>query len=148
MRVVDDLVDERKAIDKRLPEIEKRKFTWKVNGWLATIKTPNPTHSFQKQLVQVRKKFKIPLWPWQRLSHAMVYDLDNDGFKTFSDFIRYSENAAIAPGSVFMHLCGVVKDNGHFGPPSFDVRQAARPIALFAYLVHIIMIFKRTRKTI
>ena len=37
----------------------------------------------------------------------MVYDLNNDGFETFEDFLNYAEGAAVCPGAIFMHLCGV-----------------------------------------
>ncbi len=73
----------------------------------------------------------------------MIYDLHHDGFRTFPVFLRYSEGAAIAPASIFMHLCGVAKENGSYHAPQFDIRKAARPLALFAYLVHIIRDFQK-----
>ena len=45
-----------------------------------------------------------------------------------------------------MHLCGVVKDNGSYRAPQFDIRNVARPAALFAYLVHIIRDFQTDQK--
>ena len=73
----------------------------------------------------------------------MIYDIKHDGFKTFPIFLRYTDGAVMAPASIFVHLCGVVKDNGQYRPPHFDVRKAARPAGLFCYLVHIIRDFQR-----
>ena len=73
----------------------------------------------------------------------MIYDLHHDGFRTFQVFLRYSEGAAIAPASIFVHLCGITKENGCYRTPRFDIRKVARPLALFAYLVHIIRDFQK-----
>ena len=76
----------------------------------------------------------------------MVYDLKNDGFPTFLSFVRYTEGAAIAPASIFMHLCGISNPDGSFRPPTFDIRLAARPLALFSYLVHIMRDFQKDQQ--
>jgi phytoene/squalene synthetase len=76
----------------------------------------------------------------------MIYDIMHEGFKTFNDFLDYSEGAAVAPASVFIHLCGVSKEKGHYRPPKFDIKEAARPLAIFAYLVHIIRDFQKDQK--
>ncbi len=143
MRITDDLVDNRKATTRRISEVEKQQLTAIVKDWVEAVKTAMPYDSFQKQLAETRARFQIPLWPWQRLAKSMIYDLHNDGFRTFPTFIKYAEGAAVAPGSIFMHLCGVVKENGHYRSPHYDVRKAARPLALFCYLVHIIRDFQK-----
>jgi len=66
-----------------------------------------------------------------------------NGFETFSDFLLYSGGAAVSPGSVFMHLCGVRKTGDCYVQPSFDVLEAARPIAIFSYMVHIVRDFQK-----
>ena len=73
----------------------------------------------------------------------MIYDLHHDGFRSFPVFLEYAEGASVAPASIFMHLCGVVKENGHYRPPQFDIREAAHPLAIFCYLVHIIRDFQK-----
>jgi len=141
MRVIDDIIDERKAKARSITEFEKKKFTSIVNDWNEAIKKASTFDPFQKQFIKT--KFKIPLWPWQKFAKSMIYDLDHNGFKTFQTFLMYSEGAAVAPASVFMHLCGISKDNGVYMPPKFDVERAARPLAIFAYLVHIIRDFQK-----
>ncbi len=143
MRVVDDLIDNRKATGRRISKVERLQFTSMLNDWVEATGGTTPCDSFTKELIETRARFLIPLWPWQRLSKSMIYDLHHDGFRTFPVFLRYSEGAAIAPASIFMHLCGVAKENGYYHAPQFDIRKAARPLALFAYLVHIIRDFQK-----
>ena len=97
-----------------------------------------PLDDFQASLIEVKERFQIPLWPWQRLAQAMIFDLHHDSFKSFLVFLRYTEGAAIAPASIFMHLCGVNESNGTYTSPLFEIRTAARRLAIFSYLVHII----------
>lgn len=73
----------------------------------------------------------------------MIYDIHHEGFTTFPIFLRYAEGAAVAPASIFVHLCSVVKENGRYRAPYFDIREVARPSALFCYLVHIIRDFQK-----
>ncbi len=143
MRVVDDLIDNRKAVAHRISEVEKQKSTAMVNDWVEAINGAMPCDSVQKQLVETITRFQIPLWPWQMFSKSMIYDIHHDGFRTFPIFLKYAEGAAVAPASIFVHLCGVVKENGRFRAPHFDIRNAARSSALFCYLVHIIRDFQK-----
>lgn len=143
MRVIDDLIDTQKAVRHGISEVEKQRLTIKVNDWVEAISDGVTQDSAHKQLVETIRKFRIPLWPWQMFSKSMIYDINHDGFKTFSIFLRYADGAAMAPASIFLHLCGVVKENGHYSAPHFDVRKAARPAGLFCYLVHIIRDFQR-----
>lgn len=143
MRVVDDLIDNRKSTFLKISEVEKRQLTAMVRDWLEAINNATPYDSLQKQLAETRARFQIPLWPWVKLSKSMIYDLHHEGFRDFPAFLRYSQGAAVAPGSIFMHLCGAVKERGHYRPPHYDIRTAARPLALFSYLVHIIRDFQK-----
>lgn len=143
MRMIDDFVDDRKSTGRRISKAEIRQFTSTLNDLVEGIGGATPCDPLTKELVETRSKFLIPLWPWKRLTKSMVYDLHNDGFSTFHVFLRYSEGAAIAPASVFVHLCGVTKENGRYRTPQFDIRKVARPLALFAYLVHIIRDFQK-----
>ena len=147
MRTVDDLVDNRKAAAHVISEVEKRQFTAVVNDWVKALKEATPRDPLLKQLAETRASFQVPLWPWQKLANSMIYDLHDDGFGTFQAFLKYSEGAAVSPGSIFMHLCGVVEENGHYQPPPYDIRKAARPLALFCYLVHIIRDFQKEQSS-
>ncbi|UCC44896.1 MAG: squalene/phytoene synthase family protein, partial [Candidatus Zixiibacteriota bacterium] len=137
MRVIDDLVDDRKSAGRRISEAERSQLSRSIETWVTGLNENRPADSFQKQLLDTITDFRIPLWPWQRLARAMLYDLNNDGFATLTAFLRYAEGAAIAPASVFMHLCGVRGDNRKIVAPDFNIRAAARHLALFSYTVHI-----------
>lgn len=147
MRVVDDLVDNSKADRHGISEIEKQKLTATINDWVETIINASRRDSVQKQLVETIKRFQIPLWPWQKFLKSMIYDVHHDGFRTFPVFLRYAEGAAVAPASIFVHLCGVVKEKGRYHAPQFDVREVARPAGIFCYLVHIIRDFQRDQNS-
>ena len=141
MRAVDDLVDSHKEATIEISKAGKQQLASIVSSWQTNGTALYGT--VQKQLEETREKFRIPSWPWERLAESMIYDVYHNGFRTFPDFLEYSEGAAVAPASVFMHLCGVYKENGHYRPPKFDVREAARSLALFCYIVHIIRDFQK-----
>ncbi len=142
MREIDDLVDHRKTEGIALTKEEIEEYSCRIRNWSERIS--NGVCS--PELSQTIRQFQIPVWPWQKLGKAMVYDLDHNGFSSLSVFLRYCEGAAIAPASIFMHLCGVKEVNGNHEPPEFDIRQAARPLALFSYLVHIMRDFEKDQR--
>ncbi len=145
MRIIDDLIDERKSTGKKFSFLEKGKYKKEINNWIANLTAKTPVDDFQKELLEIIEQFKIPFTPWIRLSQAMIYDIYNNGYSSFISFLRYTEGAAIAPASIFMHLCGVKKEITSFSAPPYDIRQAARPLAIFSYLVHIIRDFQKDR---
>ena len=143
MRVIDDLVDDRKEGGVVLSESEIKQLEQMINIWLESFSKNLVSDDFQRALLDIKNRFNIPIWPWSRLAKAMIYDLHHDSFDSFLIFLRYSEGAAISPASIFMHLCGVKKENDSFKPPIFDIRDAARTLALFSYIVHIIRDFQK-----
>ncbi|MCK5561161.1 MAG: squalene/phytoene synthase family protein [Thermoplasmata archaeon] len=143
MRVIDDLIDNRKAGTPSLTEFEQQEFATIVNDCIESINEAKPSALVQKELVETIKKFRIPLWPLQRFSKSMIFDIHNNGFKTFNSFLKYAEGAAIAPASIFVHFCGVKQENGGYRTPDFDIIEVARPAALYCYLVHIIRDFQK-----
>lgn len=146
MRIVDDLVDNRKAAEGAITDIERERYIRIIEDWIDSIKQRQPTDTFQDKLIAAIERFEIPVWPWERLASAMTYDLTHDGYPTFISFLRYCEGAAVAPASVFMHLCGVIEKDGVYIKPIFNIRKAARPLAIFSYLVHIIRDFEKDQK--
>ena len=142
MRVVDDLIDNRKS-DGNIPEHEKQQLVVLVNKWFDGISKEKTMDSAQEKLIGTIRKFKISMMPLKSFSESMIYDINHEGFKTYDDFLRYSEGAAVAPASMFMHLCAVFKENKSYRQPGFDIIEAARPAALFAYHVHIIRDFQK-----
>jgi phytoene synthase len=144
MRYLDDLVDDRKVVDTPITEDEIVRYENEIKYWLAAAGERPVRETSLAELTQTIDRFAIPLWPWERLCKAMIYDLKHEGFRSFRIFLRYAEGAAIAPASVFTHLCGLQGDDEHgFRPPSYDVRKLARPLALFSYLVHIVRDFQK-----
>jgi len=142
MREIDDLVDHRKTEEIALTQAEIREYTIRIKNWSKDISNgKNST-----ELGAILKQFQIPVWPWQKLGKAMIYDLDHNGFKSFRIFLRYCEGAAIAPASVFVHLCGIKEAGKKYKAPSFEIRKAARPLALFSYFVHIMRDFEKDQR--
>lgn len=139
MRQIDDLVDHRKAEKNELSSDEISHYTDQVRNWSRSV-TEGQHSPELKETIEV---FKIPHWPWERLAKAMEYDLRHNGFSTFDVFLRYCEGAAIAPASVFMHLCGVKKPKEGYVPATFDIHSAAKGLAVFSYLVHILRDFQK-----
>ncbi len=107
MRRIDDLVDHRKAGGQPLSPVEADQFERVVVGWLDSVERHQAEDLFQKEFLTTLEQFAVPVWPWQRLCTAMIYDLRHNGFTTFHRFLRYAEGASIAPAAVFMHLCGL-----------------------------------------
>ncbi|KAA3633494.1 MAG: hypothetical protein DWP97_09095 [Calditrichaeota bacterium] len=146
MRVIDDLVDDRKEKEIEMSASEKKELESLINHWMIQFEKNQPIDDFQKELLDIKHKFNIPLWPWQRLAKSMIFDIYHIRFDSFLTFLRYTEGAAISPASIFMHLCGVSKSGTKYKQPVFDIRYAARYLALFSYLVHIMRDFEKDQK--
>jgi phytoene synthase len=113
-----------------------------VNEWLNKLRDGSTGELRANELTEVLHKFRIPLWPMEIFARSMIYDIQNDGFSSIKAFLDYSQGASVAPASIFVHLCGLRKINGHFMEPIYDIREAATPCAIFSYLVHIIRDFQ------
>jgi phytoene synthase len=143
MRAIDDLIDDHKAVNKLISPDERMEFTANVNDWLKMIIASDECNPMQKELVETIDRFRIPLWPLEAFAKSMIYDINNDGFPTLDAFLSYAQGASVAPASIFVHLNSLSKKNGFYESPSFDVREAATPCAVFSYLVHIIRDFQK-----
>ena len=141
MRAIDDLIDNFKTEHKTIAPTEKVQLERDVNTWINTILLAAQNNPEQTELIETVTKFRIPSWPLEAFAKSMVYDIHNDGFPTLQDYLEYAGGASVAPASIFVHLCGLTKENGKYIPPAFDVKQAATPCAIFSYLVHIIRDF-------
>jgi phytoene/squalene synthetase len=146
MRRVDDLVDDLKTKLGAVPEMMARKAESEITGWLDRVRTGRAEDEYGRRFISTLERFTIPLWPWERLGKAMVYDLRHRGFASFRTFLRYSEGAAISPAAVFMHLCGVTKTPEGYRAPDYDIRKSARSLAIFSYLTHIMRDFEKDQK--
>jgi phytoene/squalene synthetase len=122
---------------------ERKEFIANVNDWLKMIIISEECNPLQKELAETIERFKIPIWPIELFAKSMIYDINNDGFFTLETFLEYSQGASVAPASIFVHLNGLIKKNGKYENPPFDVRETATPCAIFSYLVHIIRDFQK-----
>ena len=143
MRSIDDLIDNYKAENKVIAPADRKSFSADVNDWINIIRNSSIENPLQIELSGCIEKFRIPHWPLEAFAKSMLYDIDNDGFATLNDFIDYSQGASVAPASIFVHLNSISEKDGKYYVPSFDVREAATPCALFSYLVHIIRDFQK-----
>jgi len=143
MRMIDDLIDDHKARNKTIAPEERKEFVVDVNNWLKMTINSGDRDPLQKELVEIIKKFRIPYWPIEAFAKSMIFDINNDGFPTLDAFLDYSQGASVAPASIFVHLTGLINQNGIYKEPVFDVREAATPCAIFSYLVHIIRDFQK-----
>jgi phytoene/squalene synthetase len=143
LRAIDDLIDNHKAEKKFIAPEERLKFTASVDEWLKMLALSGRDDPFHKELVMTIRKFRIPQWALKDFARSMIYDINNDGFPTLGAFIEYARGASVAPASIFVHLAGLVKKDGKFSDPLFDVKSAATPCAVFSYLVHIIRDFQK-----
>jgi phytoene synthase len=146
MRMIDDYIDDRKAKDEAISCLEKEVLTQKVNDWIACL-VMNPDHDpLIKELIQTIDTFKIPLELFHNFAKSMLFDIDHNGFSTIEEFLEYAEGASVAPASVFVHLCCLREENGEYFAPDVDVIAAARPCAIFSYIVHIIRDFQEDQQ--
>lgn len=143
MRRIDDLVDDRKSFPGGITERDALRLRRLIYDWLRSFQKGHTSDSTTLELREILDRFQIPDRPWELLCQAMSYDLEHDGFTDYNDFLQYAEGAAVAPASLFLHLCGVTKDMGKFKAPDYDGHSMARDLALFAYLVHIIRDFQK-----
>lgn len=143
MRAVDDLVDNFKTAHPIMTDADRDALMAGVNEWTTRLLEGARKGSENQAVVETFERFRIPLWPMRSFARSMVYDIMHDGFPTLKAFLEYSKGASVAPASIFVHLCGLRVKNGAYLKPTFDVRAAATPCALFSYLVHIIRDFKK-----
>ncbi len=146
MRIIDDLVDNARIAETTLTERRREEISKQIEKAVSRLRSGDTTDPSLVGLMAVRERFAIPLWPWERLAGAMIYDLYHDSFKNFAAFLRYCEGSAIAPAAIFVHLCGVTLRKDVPSRPDFNIRVIARPLALFSYLVHIIRDFQKDQQ--
>lgn len=141
MRSIDDLIDNYKTEHTVISALEQSVLEADVTNWINTVINSTENNIATAELLQTIEKFKVPSWPLEAFAKSMIYDIYNDGFPTLQAFLDYAGGASVAPASIFVHLCGLTKENDKYIAPSFDVKQTAGPCAIFSYLVHIIRDF-------
>ena len=146
MRMIDDLIDDRKALEESISCLEKEKLSKKVNSWIDCLDKVPEDDPFYTELVHTISTFKIPLELFHRFAKSMIHDINHDGFATLEEFMEYAEGASVAPASIFVHLSCLSEKDGEYYSPDYDIIEIARPCAIFSYLVHIIRDFQEDQQ--
>jgi phytoene synthase len=143
MRHIDDMIDDRKALQAKLSCMEQKMFSEKVNNWIDCLGQDAPNDPFFGEVTETIRHFRIPLHFFYHFARSMVYDITHNNFNTFDDFLDYAEGASNGPASVFVHLCCLEKHDGEYIPFPGNISEIAQPCAIFSYLVHIIRDFQK-----
>ncbi len=143
MRMIDDLIDNRKAQEEAISCLEQKIMTDQVNGWIDCLYQSEHEDPFLRELVETVNRFQIPMSLFHHFTRSMLYDINNDGFGSMEDFLEYAEGASVAPASVFVHLCCLGESERSYTAPPWEVTRLARPCARFSYIVHIIRDFQQ-----
>jgi len=143
MRMIDDHIDNRKASEEAITCLERKMMTDQVNEWIDCLYKPDHKDPFLIELVDTVSRFQIPLQLFHNFTKSMLYDINNEGFKSIGEFLEYAEGASVAPASVFVHLCCLTEEDHRYLPADFDIIHVARPCAIFSYIVHIIRDFQQ-----
>lgn len=143
MRHIDDMIDDRKALDTALSCMEKKMFSDKVNGWIDCLGLDAHQDPLFDEVTDTIRRFRIPLHFFYHFARSMVFDIHHDGFCTYDEFLDYAEGASNGPASVFVHLCCLDELQGEYVPMTVSISDIARPCAMFSYLVHIIRDFQK-----
>jgi len=142
MRMIDDLIDDRKAMDESISCLEKEELSDRVNSWIDCLDQNESDDPFYRELTRTISEFKIPLQLFHNFAKAMIHDINHDGFASMEEFLEYAEGASVAPASIFVHLACLNEEDGVYKVPDHDLMGLARPCAIFSYLVHIIRDFQ------
>jgi len=142
MRMIDDHIDDRKALGGEISCLEKEELTDKVASWMECLQGSSGPDPFYAELAGTVSTFRIPLQIFHNFARSMLYDIDHNGFDTLDQFMEYAEGASVAPASVFVHLCCLSEGDNGYTTPDYDIIEVARPCAIFSYLVHIIRDFQ------
>lgn len=143
MREIDDLIDDRKADERKISCMEKEVLSDQVNSWINCLDKNASTDPSTQELINTIDTYKIPLLYFHNFAMAMQYDINHNGFPSFQSFIDYAEGASVAPASIFVHLCCLQSENGSYMIPPVNILEVARPCAMFSYLVHVIRDFQK-----
>ena len=143
MRHIDDMIDDRKALDSMLSCMEKKMYADQVNAWIDCLGLERSHDPFFGEVTETIHRFRIPLHFFYNFARSMVFDIHHDGFRTIEEFLDYAEGASNGPASVFVHLCCLDKLQGAYVPANLVISDVARPCAMFSYLVHLIRDFQK-----
>lgn len=143
MRVVDDMVDERKDNSKEtINKIKKEIAKWKELVDKCYEQNPDPTPislAFSDSL----SKFRVPKKVWDAFFSSMVGDLNRKDFKNFPDFEKYCFGATCAPTIIYLFILLSKKNGDIYELRDFDYLKTGYNLGIWAYLVHILRDVKK-----
>lgn len=142
MRKIDDMIDDRKAEPLDLTDCEKKLFADKIKEWVDCLGALGMVDPEFSEIAETVQNFQLPLSVFKTFAGSMFYDINNNGFETYEQFVEYSEGASVSPASIFVHLCCLDINDKPYAIPGLNVVDAARPCAMFSYIVHIIRDFQ------
>jgi phytoene/squalene synthetase len=151
MRVIDDQVDDGFLA---LPPGERRRrreeFLRRIEGWWSRVSAaaagtfvPDGDAAESAVLLALQEVMRgadLGTWPWRLLADSLGRDVAEEPVRTWEEFYDYCEGATVAPAAVFLFLLGWregADGRATFGPQD-ALREAARPMGRFCYLVHIL----------
>ena len=151
MRWIDDQVDDGfLALPPPQRRQQRRAFLERIDAWEAWVNAaaggdfrPHPeipAAAVYVALQEVLRPADLGTWPWRLLADSLRQDVAEEPVLTWDAFFAYCEGATVAPAAVFLFLLGWTKEKD--GRLSFGsqetLREAARKMGRFCYLVHIL----------
>jgi phytoene/squalene synthetase len=156
MRVVDDHIDNlppydqrsKKLIDKELKYLDswERIVTSSMKGLYPDKNLFNSTGCNEAEaicdsFIDSYKTIPVDEKLWTDFFNSMRSDLSSKEFATWSDFLKYSEGATVAPTTIYLILITSklnASENIYESVKNFDIHECGRNLGIFAYLGHII----------
>ena len=87
------------------------------------------------------RRFPFPHSLWRNFFAAMHRDVDQARFRTYREFLDYTEGASVAPTSIYLYLVAAGDGEGagvYRLPERFDLILCGRHLGTFSYLAHIL----------
>ena len=156
MRVVDDRVDDLLAAP-RSTTYATAQTREAVTAWHRAVRRclsggqPGPeqvracNHPNARELLlalsDAVEQFRVPVRLWDDFFAAMLQDLKGKSFATYTEFLAYTDGAAVAPTTIYLYLVSSEhrKHEMAFAPPDdFDIARCGSALGRFAYLAHIL----------
>jgi phytoene synthase len=143
MRILDDFIDD---INNRnsLTSNEKMFYLSEIDRWETLIIDCHNGYKFDNPILlalsDTFQNFNFHLTPWIELARSMRCDVEKSRFKTFEEFLKYAEGAAVAPATVCMYVL-IAANNGikyDCEMKDLDPYYYAKDLAIFCYLTHIL----------
>ena len=79
MRDIDDIVDDIKEKNNgEVPEHLRDTLENTLSSWIESVRNNHSLGDNHLGLIKLLEMMDIPLWPWEKLVDAMIYDLSQD----------------------------------------------------------------------